>query len=465
MKKRIVALSTALLFAAGLGAGWRATAASPAPDARTLAREAAVLAQEVQLLEDQHDLENLQRIYGFYVDKHMWTQVADLFTEDGTLEIGGRGVFKGKARVAEYLHVLGSEGPQDGLLYDHTQMQPIVDVAPDGRTAKARWRAFIQVGQWHGQSRWGMGIYENDYVKEDGVWKIDHLHAYFVMYTPYDKGWGVEAQPNTKPGDKLAPDAPPSVPHETYPTIFVPPFHYENPVTGQPVYQQTAADFAVQPAADVSLDDVSAMLDTVEHQLGLEEDVTAIERLHSVYGYYLARNQWDDLANIFADDGTIEIALRGRYVGHDSIRRNLNLYGDQGISPGFLHHHMQYQGVIDVADDGQTAKMRSRAFSMMGQYGQYAQFMGGVYENDYVKEDGIWKLKVDHVINSYFVTYDGGWTNAVPRAAPGITESNPPDLPPSMHFEMFPKNFLVPFHYNNPVTGKPSVLPEQAGAR
>src|SRR3546814_5447161 len=49
--------------------------------------------------------------------------------------------------------------------------------------------------------------------------------------------------------------------------------------------------------------------------------------------------------------------------------------------------------------------------------------MGGVYENDYVKEDGIWKLKVDHVINSYFVTYDGGWTNAVPRAAPGITES------------------------------------------
>ena len=33
----------------------------------------------------------------------------------------------------------------------------------------------------------------------------------------------------------------------------------------------------------------------------------ALERLHSVYGYYLARNQWDHLAGIFQEDGTIEI--------------------------------------------------------------------------------------------------------------------------------------------------------------
>jgi len=458
--KKIITIA-ALLAAGGLTS---ATAQEGArPSASELAREAAVLAQEVQLLEDEHELENLQRIYGFYVDKHMWHQVADLFTEDGTLEIGGRGVFKGKDRVLEYLQVLGPEGPQEGLLYEHTQMQPVIDVAPDGKTAKARWRAFIQVGNWHQGSRWGMGIYENDYVKEDGVWKIDHLHAYFVMYTPYDKGWGVEAQPNTKPGDRIEPDAPPSVPHETYPTIFVPPFHYENPVTGRPVYTDTPADHAAMPADNVSLDDVSAMLDKVDHQLGRVEDVVSIQRLHSVYGYYLARNQWDDLANIFADDGTIEIALRGRYVGHDSIRRNLNLYGEQGIAPGFLHHHMQYQGVIHVADDGKTAKMRSRAFSMMGQYGQYQQWMGGVYENEFVKEDGVWKIKVDHVFNTYFVPYDGGWTDAVPRPAPGITDSNPPDLPPSMQFEMFPKPFLPPFHYNNPVSGKPSVLPADAG--
>ena len=456
--KRLIAIVA--LIAAGTISG--ATAQSQdKPTVAQLAQEAATLQQEVQLLQDQHDVENLQRIYGFFVDKHLWSQIVDLYADDGTLEIGGRGVFRGKERIAEYLHFLGPEGPHDGMLYEHTQMQPIVDIAPDGKTAKGRWRAFIQVGTWHENTRLGMAIYENDYVKEDGVWKIKHLHAYFVMYTPYEKGWGVEALPNTQPEKDLPPDEPPSVPHETYPTIFVPPFHYDNPVTGEMAGRQLMAE----APANATADDVSATLDAVDKLLVKVEDEHAIERLHSVYGYYLARNQWDDLANIFANDGTIEIALRGRYIGHDSIRRNLNLYGEQGIAPGFLHHHMQYQGVIDIAPDGKTAKMRSRALSMMGQYGQYAQWMGGVYENEYVKEDGIWKIKVDHVFNTYFVPYEGGWTNAVPRPAPGITESNPPDLPPSMQFEMFPKAFLPPFHYPNPVTGKPIVWPPDDTAK
>ena len=42
---------------------------------------------------------------------------------------------------------------------------------------------------------------------------------------------------------------------------------------------------------------------------------------------------------------------------------------------------------VDVAPDGQTAKIRSRALSIMGQYERYSQWMGGVYENDFVKEN------------------------------------------------------------------------------
>ena len=40
------------------------------------------------------------------------------------------------------------------------------------------------------------------------------------------------------------------------------------------------------------------------------------------------------------------------------------------------------------------------------------------------------------------------------RPPPGITAANPPDAPPSVRFDMYPKNFLPPFHYANPVTGK-----------
>jgi hypothetical protein len=136
------------------------------------------------------------------------------------------------------------------------------------------------------------------------------------------------------------------------------------------------------------------------------------------------------------------------------VRRNLNLYGQATDSQfGLQHNHMQFQPVIDVAPDGQSAKMRSRALSIMGQYERYAQWMGGVYENDYVKEGGVWKIKHDQVFNTYFVPYAVGWKSVQPRPPPGLSKDNPPDLPPSHPFEMYPSAFLPPFHYANPVTG------------
>ncbi len=110
------------------------------------------------------------------------------------------------------------------------------------------------------------------------------------------------------------------------------------------------------------------------------------------------------------------------------MRRNLDLYGKATDSQfGLQHNHMQFQPVIDVAPDGQSAKMRSRALSIMGQWQRYSQWMGGVYENDYVKENGVWKIKHDQVFNTYFVPYTVGWKTVQPRPPPGISKDNPPD--------------------------------------
>jgi hypothetical protein len=81
--------------------------------------------------------------------------------------------------------------------------------------------------------------------------------------------------------------------------------------------------------------------------------------------------------------------------------------------------------------------------------------MGGVYENTYVKEDGVWKIKSDQVFNTYFVPYAVGWKDSQPRPPPGITATNPPDAPPTHPFEMYPSAFLPPFHYVHPVTSQP----------
>jgi hypothetical protein len=434
-------------------------AASPQTthDLETLATSVAILAQEVQLLEDANAVENLQRIFGFYIDKGFWSEAADLFAAEGSIEVGGSGVFLGRARVLDYLRSLGAEFPKEGRLYDQMQLQPIVHVAPDGRTAKARWHLFSQEAVHGEYARWGTGVYENEYVKEDGVWKMLSLRLYTTMRTPYEDGWGKTALPVPGPIPDLPADRPPSIAFEAYPAVFVAPFHYENPVTGRPPYAGSPGDHAAAPPTSAAaLADALAALDVRITRL---EDTDAVERLDTIRAYYLAHSQWDNSAALFAPDGSIEIAMRGVYVGRVNVRRNLNLYTEVGMQYGLLHNHMTYQQVIHIADDGSSAKMRARAFSIMGQHGRYAQWMGGTYENEYVKENGVWMIKRDHQINTYFAPYAVGWKELVPRPPPGITESNPPDLPPTVPFEMYPSAFLPPYHYPNPVTGKAVTWP------
>jgi SnoaL-like domain len=414
-----------------------------------LAREGAAVEQRIRELEDEDQIEKLQRIYGFYIEKGFWTEASDLFTDDGVYEIPGYGVFRGKGHVRAYLESIDKEFPQPGRLYDQMQLMPIIDVAPDGRSAKARWRLFAQEAKHGDFAEWGTGWYENDYVKDNGVWKIAHLRRFIRMYSPDEEGWGKTALawPTYQQRSGLAPDAASAIDYKPYPAVPDPAFHYENPVTGNPVY---AADAARRGGGPELADDAAAKawiagLDDRAERL---EDVEQIERLQSIYGYYLARYKMDDLAGIFADDGTIEIALRGVYAGKASVRRNLDLY-----PPVDLHNHMQYQPVIDLSADGKSAKLRSRAFSIMGSYGQYSMWMGGIYENEYVEEDGIWKLRHDHVFNTYFVNYADGWKINPPRPPPGISQDNPPDSPPTLNFEMYPSAFLPPYHYANPVTG------------
>jgi SnoaL-like domain len=409
--------------------------------AKSAPARAAQLGVQVQRLVDQNEIERLQRVYGYYIDKGQWSDAAALFTVDAKFEIQGRGIFRGPTGVLRYLRAVGPEGLQSGRLYEHMQLQPVVHVSDDGRSAKGRWHLFAQLASAGKFQEWATGIYENDYAKQDGVWKIRRLHLYPTMTTPYESGWGKSSLRSSSFEPNIAADSPSQGKASQYDQVFMAPFHYAHPVRSA----RRAANTFPAPVTDVQ--DALAKIET---SLDRAEDVASIENLQTTYGYYLATLLWDDLAGLFADDGTIEIALRGIYVGKAAVRRNLNLYGQAGLDDGVLHNHMQYQPVIDVAGDGLTAKLRSRALSMMGNFGKNATWMGGVYENEFVKIDGKWKFHKDQVMNTYFAPYEVGWKDLAQRPAPGITPANPPDLPPSFHFDLYPKNFLPPYHYHNP---------------
>jgi hypothetical protein len=229
-----VATVPLVAVAALVSACSREPSAADAAQLAVLAAQIDSLEQRKERIEDVNAIERLQHAYGYYVDRALWDDVANLFADDGTIEIGLDGVYVGKARVREYLYALGGgrQGLVDGELNEHLQVMPVITVAPDGRTAQARWRAIALKGELGGEAFWGEGPYENEYVKDGGIWKIKTLHWYQALYVPYAGGWQTNPDPTGAKfvSSTLPPDRPPSVEYKTWPDTYVPPFSFPNPV-------------------------------------------------------------------------------------------------------------------------------------------------------------------------------------------------------------------------------------------
>jgi len=203
--------------------------------------EIAALTARVEQLEATRAIKKLQRAFGYYIDRGLWRDAADLFADDGTLEIGIDGVYEGKTRIEEYLRRL--HGGQEGLIYgqlnEWVTLQPAVFVADDGRSATARWRDHGMLGQYKQHAEWRDGIYENTYVREAGIWKLKSLHLYVNFVVPYEAGWA-----RLQPGEGLVQsqaskdfpaDRGPTAQYRPFPDPNVPPFQALHPVTGRPV--------------------------------------------------------------------------------------------------------------------------------------------------------------------------------------------------------------------------------------
>lgn len=105
--------------------------------------------------------------------------------------------YRGKAGIKrlyqgrfQQMFVKGRNGPVYGFLLDHAMLQDIVDVDESGTHAWVRMRALMSAGthqsidethprghvQW-----WEGGVYENEYLKENGVWKL-FRYRYFPFW-------------------------------------------------------------------------------------------------------------------------------------------------------------------------------------------------------------------------------------------------------------------------------------------
>src|SRR5918994_6236515 len=107
-----------------------------------------------------------------------------------------------------------------------------------------------------------------------------------------------------------------------------------------------------------------ARIERLEKRVRAAEDYRELVNLQGAYGYYVDKGLWDRAADLFAVDGTLEIAGRGVFVGRERVReylRHLPPYGH-----GTLYNHMQLQPVLHVDSAAGTARGRWRTLMMVG---------------------------------------------------------------------------------------------------
>jgi hypothetical protein len=96
--------------------------------------------------------------------------------------------------------------------------------------------------------------------------------------------------------------------------------------------------------------------------------------------------------------------------------------------------------------------------------GTRASIGGAIYENEFVREDGIWKFSKLNAYNTLSAGYEGGWARSAGRGMPGPSREFPPDGPPTRDVYMFPVVYEMPYHYANPVSGRTELVPPPAVA-
>jgi len=464
-------------------AAFRRPEASTPPTVAALAARMAALTARAQRLGDEIEVTNLQHQYGYYLDRKMWDDAADLFAADGTMEIGLQGVYAGRTSIRRGLNRFGPAGLAEGEINDHIHLQTIVTVLPDGRTARARGTDIGMTGTAGGRALWSQSIYENEFVKQDGVWKFKAMHVYPRFIVDAEKGWAKDAQPAPGPSREFPPDRPPTETYEIYPRFHVAPLHFDHPVTGRPpqypegtkavsASAKAAADkprspstTPTAPAAVKTAGALASLLAATERSIERSKAYHASENLATAYGYYIDEFAWDQTADIFSRDGWKELSYVGTYVGRERVRESMKRRYPNPKSPNFLTLHQVVQPVIHVSADGRSAKIRGRLLQMGGPAGGEGSWISGIYENTSVDEQGTWKISGMDLDYVWQAPSRGGWVRVKePPTAPQVTLT--PEFPPDRPLRgsiapPFPQVHAMPFHYKNPVSGRvpPVLLP------
>ena len=358
------------------------------------------VARDVIRLESLRAVKDLQRSYAQYAQFGLWMDMADLFATHGRL-IWGEESIEGREAIAAWLEGHGGPVSDPGALNTELIDDPLVNLSVDGLSAEGRWRGLSLRGDGKGKAWMEGGLYENEYVLEDGRWRIAVLH-YFPQYEGrYETGWS-------------------NVGQQDLPII---PYHFTVDETGIPIPEPEGPPPASEATVPALAERAAALND--------EDDV---RNLQHAYGYYVDMRMWDDVVDLFTEDGVIEIGGKV-YRGRAGVRQAMELMGPEGLSHGILNDHLPFDTVVRVMPGGLEAFARGTELAMIGDADAGpARWKVSGFRNRFIREDGLWKIREMRITPVMDADYATGWGDgALGRAKPPM---------PAM---------LGP----NPVTGRP----------
>ena len=143
------------------------------------------LERRVQQLEDLEAIKQLKARYAAYCDANYDADaLADLFTEDAIWDGGLLGYNEGREAIRQFFR-----GSSQRIAFAlHYIVSPLIEI--DGDTASGTWYLWQMCTYTNGnQAVWGAATYHDRYVRDQGVWKFQHVRITSHFWTPFEEGW------------------------------------------------------------------------------------------------------------------------------------------------------------------------------------------------------------------------------------------------------------------------------------
>ena len=126
------------------------------------------LEHRIQALEDMEAIKKLKAKYIRCVDRNLWDELEECFTEDAEAHYGENLDFQGREAIMNFLK--GTIG-QDAFISSHECHLPEIEITGP-TTAKARWKMHDYLIIQPNSTMTGWAYYDEDMVKVNGEWKI-----------------------------------------------------------------------------------------------------------------------------------------------------------------------------------------------------------------------------------------------------------------------------------------------------